>query len=205
VADRAALEAGLDAMDPGAGRPEEVWIDGTAGRAPAVGDRLDTSPFTRLDITTNAATLRRIQGDPLARGALWTLWGVTAIALALGIGALALASATDVRDEREELADLDSQGLPPRTLRRQLRLRGAAPLALGAIGGVVVGVILVGLVVRLVLLTAGSDTPVPPLTRHVGWPLVTVLLAGYLVVGTLVVAQVTWRASRAATANGEPR
>ncbi len=202
VADARGLETSLDALEPGAGRPNELWVDGASGRPAAVLARLDEPPFTRLETTTNAAVRERIQADPLARGALWTLWSVVGIALALGIAALALASATDLRDERRELADLQAQGLARRTLRHQLRLRGVVPLTLGTLGGAVLGLVLVSLVVRLVLLTAGSETPVPPLTRQVGWPVATMLLAGYLTVGTVVVATVTRRADIAMTGDG---
>ena len=67
------------------------------------------------------------------------------------------------------------------------------------------GIGLVALVVRLVLVTAGSETPVPPLLRATDWPRVTGLLGAFVVVSAVAVAVVAERASRAVQMPGASR
>ena len=52
------------------------------------------------------------------------------------------------------------------------------------------------LVVSVVRLTAGADTPVPPLRLDVDWTLLAVALAAYAVAAPLLVGLVTWSAFR---------
>ena len=196
IADQGQLAAALDATDPGAGAAREVWIAARPDQTSAdLEDRLATPPFASLRVQSHTAELDRRLRDPRARGVLWTLWAITGAALLLGIVALSLGTATDIRDERHELADLDAQGLDRRTLRTHLQARGIVPLVVGVIGGVLLGIGLVALVVRLVLVTAGTETPVPPLVRVADWPRVAWLLAAFLVVSALAIAAVTARAA----------
>ncbi len=206
IADQTQLAAALDAADPGAGTAREVWISRRPGHDAAdLARQLATPPFASLSVRSHAAELGARRHDPRARGVLWTLWGITAAALLLGIVALGLGTATDIRDERAELADLDAQGLALGILRSHLRIRGIVPLLLGTLGGVALGIGLVALVVRLVLVTAGSETPVPPLLRATDWPRVTGLLGAFVVVSAVAVAVVAGRASRAIQAPGASR
>jgi hypothetical protein len=206
IADETQLAAALDAADPGAGTAREVWISHRPGQDyAALARRLATPPFAGLAVRSRSAELGARQDDPRARGVLWTLWGITAAALLLGIVALGLGTATDIHDERAELADLDAQGLALGTLRSHLHIRGSVPLLLGTLGGVALGIGLVALVVRLVLVTAGSETPVPPLLRATDWPRVTGLLSAFVVVSAVAVAVVAERASRAVQAPGASR
>jgi hypothetical protein len=85
-------------------------------------------------------------------------------------------------------------------LRSHLRLRAAAVGAAGALGGIVLGLILAALVVDLVTLAAGAAEPQPPLRLAIGWPLALVGLLLLAAVGTLVILLLTRRAFAARAA-----
>src|SRR6185437_7586746 len=128
------------------------------------------------------------------------LGGAALVALALALIGLGLTLVTDLRDEQGELFDLESQGASPSVLRAHLRLRAAAVGAAGAVGGVVLGLILAALVVDLVTLAAGAAEPQPPLRLAIGWPLALVGLLLLAAVGALVIVLVTRRAFAARAA-----
>jgi len=69
-------------------------------------------------------------------GAL-TLAAAALVALALAAVGLWVAVASELRDERAELFDLEAQGVGPNTLRAQFRARAAALVVVGAAGGTV--------------------------------------------------------------------
>ena len=136
------------------------------------------------------------------------LTAAAAIAVALALVGLLLATVAQLRDERGELLDLESQGAGPKQLRRQLRLRAAIVLAFGLTGAALTGAALSVFVVRLVALTAGATRPEPPLVLALDWPVVAAAVAlagiGALALGAAVTARAfgdreAGRASEAAT------
>ena len=206
IADQGQLAAALDAADPGAGTAREVWIARRPDQTAAdLEHLLAAPPFASMGVQSRTNELQRRHRDPRARGVLWTLWAITGAALLMGIVALGLGTATDIRDERRELADLDAQGLDRRTLRTHLQVRGIVPLVLGVVGGTLLGIGLTALVVGLVLVTAGTETPVPPLLRVADWPRVAWLLAAFVVVSACAVAAVAARAADAVRASEASR
>jgi ABC-type antimicrobial peptide transport system permease subunit len=84
---------------------------------------------------------------------------------------------SDARDERGEMFDLEAQGVPPGTLRNQLRLRSVVLMAFGIVGGLVLGLVLSRLVVSVVSVSAETTTPVPPLVTDPAWGTAAVGLA----------------------------
>ena len=195
VGDIGAVSTALNADAPGAARANEIWLrdaDLAALRAPT---------FAPLAVTTHDGVARRLERDPLSRGVLLVLGGAALVALALALIGLALTLVTDLRDEQGELFDLESQGASPSVLRAHLRLRAAAVGAAGAVGGVVLGLILAALVVDLVTLAAGAAEPQPPLRLAIGWPLALVGLLLLAAVGALVIVLVTRRAFAARAAS----
>ena len=109
---------------------------------------------------------------------------------------LLLALASDLRDERGELFDLEAQGADPATLRRHLRLRALLVVAFGLLGGLATGAALTGLVVDLVVLTANVSAPQPPLLLTIDWRVTGVAVVGYLLASSTLVALWTWTAFR---------
>jgi hypothetical protein len=194
VGDVDALSTALNADAPGAARPNEIWLrdaDLSALRAPT---------FAALAVTTHEGVAHRLETDPLSRGVLLVLGGAALVALVLALIGLALTLVADLRDEQGELFDLESQGASPAVLRAHLRLRAAAVGVAGALGGIVLGLILAALVVDLVTLAAGAAEPEPPLRLAVGWPLALSGLILLGVVGALVIVLLTRRAFAARAA-----
>jgi hypothetical protein len=189
VAERQTASTLLDTRSPGLGITDELWLN--VGDETAAGTTLAEPPFTQLTVTSRAAPLAQLQGDPLARGALLTLAGTAAVALLLALVGLLLSVVGDVRDERGELFDLEAQGAAPATIRAHLRLRAALVAAFGIVGGVVLGAVLSSLVISLVAVTASDAKPQPPLRLVLDLPLLAAAAVAYVVVAALLVGFAT--------------
>jgi hypothetical protein len=200
VADEQWLTGVLNGAVPGSGQIEEVWVDG--GRDPSrIDAALTRAPFDLLQLQTYSGAAEELRADPLSRGTLITLAAAAIVALALALGGLLLAVISDLRDERGELNELEAQGAAPADLRRLLRLRALVVAAVGVAGGLATGAVLSTLVVSVVRLTAGADTPVPPLRLDLDWTLLGAAFAAYTVAAVGLVGLVTWAAFRAPVAS----
>ncbi|TML72720.1 MAG: ABC transporter permease [Actinobacteria bacterium] len=197
LADAGTLATALDAGAPGAGARNEVWVEAARGEQARLDAALRRPPFDILEVTSRRAVLRDLESEPLARGTLTTLAAAALVALALALLGLLLGVVADLRDERGELFDLESQGAPPSTLRTHLRLRTALVASAGVLGGIVTGAVLAALIVALVTLTAGGGSPQPPLRLRLDWPVVALGIGLYALVGAALVAIATRRAFRA--------
>ena len=162
---RGSLSIALDTAQPGLGRPNELWLDAPAAAA----DRFSRPPYDVLAVQSRAEVEAALRDDPLARGALLVLAGTALVALGLAVVGLLLGLLADLRDESGELFDLETQGAPPRLLRRHLRLRALAVAAAGVLGGLATGAVLSALVLDLVRLTANVAAPEPPLALTLDW------------------------------------
>ena len=200
VVDEGALSTALNALVPGLGARSETWLNVPSGERSAAAARLARPPYDQLEVRSQAALEAQLRDDPLARGVLLVLAGTALVALGLAAVGLVLGLLSDVRDERGELFDLESQGAAPSLLRRHLRLRTLLLAAVGAAGGIATGAVLCALVLDLVRLTAGAAIAQPPLVLVLDWPLV-LAGAGVWVAVTAVAVAVGTRAgfrSRAA-------
>jgi hypothetical protein len=197
IADRQTASTLLDSRSPGLGTTDELWLDVPSGSEAATADRLDRAPFTSLSVSSRAATLAKLDADPLARGALITLAGTALVALVLALVGLLLAIVADVRDDRGELFDLEAQGAAPATIRAHLRLRALLVSTFGVVGGLVLGAILSALVISLVSVTATAAEPEPPLRLVVDWPVLAIAAIAYVVLAVLLVGLATSLRGRA--------
>lgn len=205
IADRATLYTAANTGDPGSAFTNELWLGvPNETRAAEVEESLRKPPFSILEFESRLAIQRELRDDPLALGVFWTLAGGALIALLLAVLGMLLAVLSELRDERGELFDLEAQGMTPRALRRQLRLRAALVALLGFGGGVAAGLAVTALVVRLIALTANATTAVPPLVSVVDWRLALVGLgaAGFAAISGVLVA--TWAAFRAPAPGRHP-
>ena len=125
VADRSHLETALNAAVPGTALANEAWVAGGS----SLGTRLEQG---HVRVTSRRQVEHELRSDPLARGSLLVFAAAALAALALSLVGLALAVAVDLRDEDGELFDLETQGLGPAALRRQVTLRAGAVAAHGA-------------------------------------------------------------------------
>ena len=130
IADEPTLAAALDAQLPGQGRPDELWI-GTAHLA-GLRAALGSGALAQLDSSFRVDIDHQLRDAPVARGVLGTLIAATALSAVLAVVGLLAALLGGVRDERVE-SDLTEQGVGPRGLRAELRVR----LALASLLGVV--------------------------------------------------------------------
>jgi hypothetical protein len=193
VADRDALVTALNASQPGAGFPTELWINSAAA------ERLRRPPFDALSVASRAGLERRLRRDPVSRAAVAMLDVAALTALVLALVGLGLWVVAERRDDAAELFDLEAQGLAPASLRSQLRLRALVVGIGGVMGGVLTALVLSLLVVGFVELTANAGVPNPPLLLEVDWPVVLSAALAATLLATAVVALITARAFRRPT------
>ena len=194
IGDRTALQTAINAAAPGAGRANEVWLAHDASREAEVAATLARPPFHVVEATARAELEREARRDPLAQGTLAALATAALLALVLAAAGLALAVRADLRDERGELVDLESQGVSPSVLRRVVRSRAAALSVAGLLAGAVTGVVLVVFVTRVVAVTARGGFAEPPLVPTVSAVVVASGLLAYVVLAALLVGLSTRRA-----------
>ena len=179
VADEATLAAALDASLPGQGRPDELWID--TPRPGVLRAALHEPPLRMLTATYRADIERALRADPIARGVLGTLLAAAVIALALALIGLLVALLGAMRDQAAE-RELSIQGLGPRSLARELRIRIVLAAALGLVAGFALAAILTRLAVAAVSSAATLAPPRPPLVTVTPWGGMVRLAFGALVV-----------------------
>jgi hypothetical protein len=201
VADEATLAAALDAQLPGQGRPDELWIS-TAHPAP-LRAALGAGALAQLDSSFRGDIDQQLRDAPVARGVLGTLVAATALSAVLAVLGLLTALLGGARDARA-VADLSEQGVGPRGLRAELRVRFALASVLGVIAGLGLAVLLTRLAVASVRAAGTVADPSPPVVTVVPWAELAAWGAGTLAVLALAGALAT-RAQIASTAGSVVR
>jgi ABC-type antimicrobial peptide transport system permease subunit len=157
---------------------------------------LRRAPYDALILDSRVERERVLRDDPIARGSLAMLAIGAAAAFLLALFALALTTLADLRDDRDALLDLESQGASPRTLRRIVRLRQLVVGLAGLVGGVIAGAVLVGIVADVVAVSASGTSPVPPLEPSTDPALALAGLVLLALAGTAIVLSTTRSAFR---------
>lgn len=153
VVNQAALQAYLEANGSGAQSVTE-WLTSDRGQP-----SFHSLPLGST-VTTRAAVLRSLIGQPLAVAPLRSLLAVAAIALLLAcLGFLVSASAS--RERTRDLAILDALGATPGQLSRLLCLEQGILSVPAAAGGFALGLLLSRLIIPAVTLTAQATHPLP--------------------------------------------
>jgi hypothetical protein len=199
IADESRLATALGAEAPGTADPDEVWLSAPAAVAGQVGGKLARRPFASLVLASRRDLQHGLGSQPLARGITLTLTSAGLIALLLAAIGLWVTVISDARDERGELFDLEAQGVPPKTLRNQLRVRSFVLVAFGAIGGLALGLVLSRLAVSIAGVSAETTDPVPPLRFEPAWSTAVLGLAGFVVVVALLTELTTRHALKGAS------
>lgn len=194
IGDRLALRTAINAAAPGAARENELWLDVSDDHVPEALAALGRSPFRALATVSRADLEQDARRDPLAHGTLYALAAAALVALVLAAIGLALAVRSDVRDDRGELYDLEAQGASPLLLRRVVRLRALILSVVGLLAGGLAGLGLLGLVTRVVSVTARGDVAEPPLAAVIDPLVILVAVAGYGLLAALLVGATTKRA-----------
>jgi hypothetical protein len=176
VAPYAPLLLAINGILPGAGHPDEMWIrTADAATTARVAGALGRAPFRAATVRDRAAIEADRTTDPFAAGLVAALLAAAIAGLALAGLGLLLGIVADLRDERGELADLESQGVPASTLRSLLQARTALLALGGIVAGLAIGVALTALTTSALSLTAGATVPVPELRIVFSWPSLVVI------------------------------
>jgi hypothetical protein len=165
VADQSALSDALDAQLPGQGHPDELWI--ATSRSQPLHAALGQGALAQLSSSFRAQVQSGLRHQPLASGVIGTLLIAGALGGALAVLGLLVVVGGPLRDRSIE-RDLEAQGVGPRGLRRELRLRLALASGLGVWPGLLIAVLIDRLAVATVGATEGG-TPQPPLVTVVPW------------------------------------
>ena len=179
VADEATLAAALDAQLPGQGRADELWI-GT-GHPDRLRAALGSGPLAQLDSSFRLDLEHQLRDAPVARGVLGTLIAATALSVVLAVVGLLAALFGAARDGRVE-SDLREQGVGPRGLRAELRVRLTLVSVLGVVAGLAIAVLLTRLAVASVRSVGAVASPRPPVVTVVPWAALAAWGAGTLAV-----------------------
>jgi hypothetical protein len=189
VADQATLAAALDAQLPGQGRPDELWI--STGDLPRLRAALASGALAQLDSSFRADIDHQLRDAPVARGVLGTLIAATALSVLLAVVGLLTMLFGGTRDERLE-SDLEEQGIGPRGLRAELRVRLVLVSVLGVIVGLGIAALLTRLAVASVRAAGTVANPLPPVMTVVPWAALAAWGAGTFAVLGLT----AWLATR---------
>jgi hypothetical protein len=189
VADYATLASALDAQLPGQGRADELWI--STAHPIRVRAALADGPLSQLGLAFRADVEQQLRATPIPRAVLHTLVAATVLSGVLAVVGLLVALLGAARDRGVE-SDLAAQGVGPRGLRAELRLRLSLAGGIGVFAGVIIALLLTRLAVASVHAAGVAASPRPAL--------VTVAPAGALALwalGALVaLAAASWVATR---------
>ena len=121
---------------PGAARTNEIWLDVPSGAVDAAeADARAAAVSVASRRSPGAALLDEARDDPLGHGTLLALVAAAVVALLLAAFGLALTVLSDLRDDRGDLYDLESQGAQPSLLRRIVRVRALVVGLAGVVAG----------------------------------------------------------------------
>jgi hypothetical protein len=192
---------------PGAGHPDEMWIrtadDATTGRVVA---DLARAPFRAATVTDRAALVADRTADPFAASLAGALLAAALTGLALAAAGLGLGVVADLRDEAGDLADLETMGTPPSTLRSMIQARTVVLAAGGIVAGLLAGAVLTAVTTSSLALAAGATVAVPELRIVLPWPTLTIIAIVPLLAASGLVVILTRRGRwAAATSVGRSR
>jgi hypothetical protein len=197
VADEPTLAAALDAQSPGQGRANELWI--STAHLERLRAALDQGPFAQLSSSFRADAEHQLRAAPVARAVLGALIAATALSGALAVVGLLAALLGASRDGHIE-RDLIAQGVGPRGVRSELRLRLMVAGVLGVLVGLGIGVVLTRMAVATVQAAGTVAAPRPPLVTVAPWSQLGLL--GLVALGALAAA--TWLATRSLLRRSSP-
>ncbi|MFF3565041.1 FtsX-like permease family protein [Streptomyces sp. NPDC002574] len=188
------MNRALAGLDEGEWLPGEWWIT----TVPGAGTRVASELRARGDITSVLARdeeRAELQSDPLGAGPLSALPAAVVTAAVLAAVGFAVAAAGAMRERAEETAILVALGASRRSLARVVAVEQGLLVVVAVAVGAVLGAVLTRLVVPLIVLTSGADSPVPAVRVELPSGSVLQLLAIVAVVPLLVVALMALRST----------
>jgi hypothetical protein len=183
VVDYDPLRLAINTQEPGAGQPNQVLL-GTPSdaRTAEVEKALQQGLFPQLLIASRPEIEATRTSDPFAIGVVWGLVVGAVAGLLLSLVGVLLATASELRDERGELWELEAQGTTPRSLVRLVVARTLAMCAVGTVTGVAMGIALGWFVASSVGVGAEGSAPNPPLELVAPWAFIAAATVALLVV-----------------------
>lgn len=198
IADEATLSSALDAQLPGQGRADELWI--STAHSARLRAALRRRPLLQLSSSFRADVAHRLRTAPVATGVLGTAIAAAVLSAALSVLGLLTALLGGARDERIE-RDLEGQGIGPRSLRAEVRMRLMLASVLGVGVGLALAVVLTRLAVETVRAAGPTANPHPPLVTVAPW----VQLTAWGIGAIAVLALASQLATRVLTVGGRAR
>ncbi len=166
IADQQTLASALDAQLPGQGRADELWI--STRHLQRLQGALREPPLAQFSASFRAQIEHTLRSSPISRGVLGTLLAAAGLAAGLALVGLLVTLLGGGRDERIE-RDLIAQGVGPRGLGAELRLRMTLAAGIGVVAGLGVGLLLTTLAVATVQGAGPVAVPDPPLVTVAPW------------------------------------
>lgn len=170
---------------------DEWWL--RASDPQGVAATLSGDPYSTEAVTTAVDLGRGLSDDPVALGIVGALTIGSVAALFVAIIGFAVSAVVGTRERLAEFALLRAVGLSSRQLSGWLGLEFAFLLAVGAIAGSGLGLLLAWLVLPFVTLTEAAEVAVPPVVVDVPWGAIAgihLAAAAALVVAVLSTARV---------------
>ncbi|TYB46202.1 FtsX-like permease family protein [Actinomadura chibensis] len=170
--------------------PREWWAAARDGRTGPAARALSRDPSLGEVVADRVELRSRLRDAPLGaalQGALVLGFGA---ALAFAVIAFVVNAAVTAGERSREFAVLRAIGVGPRQVAGVLAVEQAYLVALGLLGGTVLGIVVARLVVPHVVLSVQAAQPYPPADLIVQWPVVAAVLAGVAAVLGLVLAAV---------------
>jgi hypothetical protein len=183
VVDYDPLRLAINTQEPGAGQPNQVLL-GTPSdaRTAEVEKALQQGLFPPLLIASRPEIEATRTSDPFAIGVVWGLVVGAIAGLLLSLVGVLLATASELRDERGELWELEAQGTTPRSLVRLVVARTLAMCAVGTVTGIAMGIALGWFVASSVGVGAEGSAPNPPLELVAPWAFIAAATVALLLV-----------------------
>jgi predicted lysophospholipase L1 biosynthesis ABC-type transport system permease subunit len=198
LADHGAVVALLDRSAPGTAVVSQVWIAAPGQALDKVRASLESSPAAAASLSYRVDIARALAEDPVATRSITLLTIAGGIALALAMVAVATAVRADLEQTAADQFALEVDGLTTGRLRLIALVRAGLILLAGVPVGVLGGLALTALAVRLLVTGPGGAVVIPAL-RVIFAPLPTLFVVAAAVAGGLLAS-----AAAAATALRRP-
>ena len=167
LADLPTLSAHVQARDNAAPAPQEWWLETTAEGHRAVASA--AAALGGLRVTDRLALRAEAARDPFGVGARAALFGAAGGCLLLAAVGLAVDTWATTRRRAAELAVLQTLGAGPGVLARSLLVEQTLLAGVGAVAGLLSGVLVATAMTPLVLLTPAATRPVPVPIPQIDW------------------------------------
>ncbi|CND81483.1 FtsX-like permease family [Mycobacterium tuberculosis] len=172
--------------DPAAITPAEWWASVRGGRTGPAARALAAHPGWGKVEADRAALRTRFRDAPLGAGLQGALVLGSGTGLVFAVIAFAVNAAVTAGERSREFGVLRILGVHPRQVAGMLAVEQAYLVALGLVGGLVIGLVVARLAVPHIVLGVRAARPYPPVAAVFPWPVLLAGIAGIAAVLALV-------------------